>query len=383
MKLVELVRTLPADPSSFALLDAIPIGIFIVAADGRQLYTNRAGQELLGRDIPPGTTAEERASFFHVHVAGTGKVYPPDQLPSMRALRGEHVRVMDMEVRRPDRLIVVDCSAAPIEDPDGKIVGAVATFSDVTEVARVERAYRMLVNNVPVGFYSVTRDGTFLLANPALRAMLGYRSDQDLGNLEDDHVKRKEHLVFRHMLEEHGEVRGFETTWRRRDETAVQVSLNATASRDETDKVISYEGTVEDITDRKRAQEEVRETRERYRQLVENANDIIYRCDAHGNFTYVNPTVRKILGYTEEELIGKHFTHLIAPGHRELAAAFYRVQFETKTPNTYFGWVRTFKPSSPDSGSSAFSRCRAMSRSANRWKRNWPGRATKRSNRHG
>src|ERR1700731_4691265 len=98
MKLVELVRSLSADPASFALLDAIPIGIFIVAADGRNVYTNAAAKELLGRDIMPGTTAEERASFFHVHVAGTGALYPPDRLPSMRALRGEHVRVMDMEL---------------------------------------------------------------------------------------------------------------------------------------------------------------------------------------------------------------------------------------------------------------------------------------------
>src|SRR6267143_2572282 len=101
MTLVELVRSLPADPTSFALLDALPIGIFIVGADGRQVFTNVAARELLGRDIKPGTTAEERASFFHVHVAGTGAFYPPDRLPSVRALTGEHVRVMDMELRLP------------------------------------------------------------------------------------------------------------------------------------------------------------------------------------------------------------------------------------------------------------------------------------------
>jgi PAS domain-containing protein len=202
MKLVELVRTLPADPTSFALLDSIPIGVFILAADGRQLYTNLAAKELLGRDIKPGTTAEERAAFFHVHVAGTGAPYPSDHLPSMRALRGEHVRVMDMELRTPGRMIIVDCAAAPIEGPDGKIVGSVTTFSDVTDFAHMERAYQILLNNVPVGFYSVKPDGDFLVANPALRKILGYASEEELrkGNLENDHVKRQEHLVFRHRL---------------------------------------------------------------------------------------------------------------------------------------------------------------------------------------
>src|SRR5438105_772788 len=332
----ELVRTLPSDPSSFALLDSVPIGIFVVAADGTQVYTNAAARELLGRDIAPGTTAAERASYFKAHVAGTGEPYPPERLPTMRALRGEHVRAMDLELRRGDRMIVVDTAAAPIAGPDGVIVGAVATLADVTEVARVERAYRILVESVPVGFYSVTPDGTFLLANPALRRMLGYKPDEELGNLESDHVNRQRRLVFKHLLAEHGEVRGFETTWRRRDGTHIEVSQHAVATRDENGEIISYDGTVEDITERKRAQEQVRETRERYRQLVENASDIIYRCDSHGNFTYVNPTVKKILGYTEEELIGKHFTDLIAADQRELALAFYEVQFQTKTPNTYF-----------------------------------------------
>jgi two-component system sensor histidine kinase/response regulator len=334
----ELVRWLPADPGSFALFDSVPIGVFVVAADGRQLYTNAAAKELLGRDIPMGTGAEQRAAFFHAHVAGTGAPYPPDQLPTMRALRGERLRVMDLELRRPDGMIVVDVAAAPIRGADGAIVGAIATLSDVTEVARVERAYQVLVDNVPVGVYSVKPDGTFLLANPALRRMLGYASDEELaqGNLDNDHARRQEHLAFKHALREHGEARGFESTWRRRDGQAIHVSLNATARRDENGELISYEGTVEDITERRRVQEEMRETRERYRGLVENANDIIYRADAYGHFTYVNPTVRKILGYTEEELVGKHFIDLVAPSHRELADAFYKIQFQTKTPNTYY-----------------------------------------------
>jgi len=335
----ELVRGLQlGDPRSFAVLDNLPVGIFIVAVDGRQLYANTAANEILGREGEPGATAEQRASFYRAYISGTSKPYPPDQLPSMRALRGEHVRVVDLEVHRPDRMVIVDVAAAPIVDAAGAIVGSVATFHDVTAAAQAERAYRALVERVPVGVYSVTSDGEFLLANPALRKMLGYASEEELaqGNLERDHVNRQQRLVFKHVLEERGEIRAFESTWRRRDGNLIHVSQNATVTRKENGRIISYEGIVEDITERKRAQEEVRETRERYRQLVENANDIIYRCDAHGHFTYVNPTVRKILGYTEEELIGKHFTELVAPDHKEVVEAFYRLQFQTKIPNTYY-----------------------------------------------
>jgi PAS domain S-box-containing protein len=244
---------------------------------------------------------------------------------------------MDLEIRGPEHTVVIDVAAAPIADEHGNIVGSVATFHDVTNAARAERAYRMLVERVPVGIYSVKPDGTFLLMNPALRAMLGYAADADLSNanLDRDHTNRQQRIVFKRVLEERGEIRAFESVWRRRDGSTIHVSQYATVTVGE-QGIVSYDGMVEDITDRKRAQEELRETRERYRQLVENASDIIYRCDAHGHFTYVNPTVRKILGYTEPELIGKHYLDLVAPDHRQLAEEFYTIQFRTKTPNTYY-----------------------------------------------
>ena len=335
----ELVRSLlTGDSRSFVLFDLLPVGVFVIAADGRQLYANAAAKEILGRDVEPGRTAEERSSMLRVFISGTNQPYPPDQLPSMRALRGERVHVTDMEIHGPERSVIVDVAAAPIVDANGTIAGSVAAFHDVTSAARAERAYRALVERVPVGVYSVTQDGNFLLANPALRTMLGYTSEEEIaqGNLERDHVNRQQRMVFKKVLEERGEIRAFESTWRRRDGATIHVSQNATVTRDAAGRIVSYEGIVEDISERKRGQEELRETRERYRQLVENANDIIYRCDAHGHFTYVNPTVRKILGYTEPELIGKHFLELVAPDHRDIVGAFYKLQFDTKTPNTYY-----------------------------------------------
>jgi len=337
--LAELVRSLlPGDSRSFALFDLLPVGVFVTAADGRHVYANAAATKILGREVEPGRPATERASLFGVYVSGTYQPYPPDELPSLRALRGERVHVMDLEIHGPEQTVIVDVSAIPIIDMNGAIVGSIATFHDVTQAARAERAYRMLVERVPVGVYSVTPDGDFLLANPALRAMLGYSSDEELSsaNLERDHTNRKEKLVFKHILADRGEVRAFESAWRRRDGSILHVSQNATVIRDAAGQMISYEGIVEDVTERKRAQEELRETRERYRQLVENANDIIYRCDAHGHFTYVNPTVRKILGYTEPEIIGRHFLELVVPDQREIVEAFYKLQFQTRTQNTYY-----------------------------------------------
>ncbi len=82
--------------------------------------------------------------------------------------------------------------------------------------------------------------------------------------------------------------------------------------------------------------QELRESLARYRHIVENANEIIYRCDYRGHFTYVNPASTRITGYLEDELIGRHYLDLIDPDYREAAAHFYRHQFATRAPSTYF-----------------------------------------------
>jgi len=77
-------------------------------------------------------------------------------------------------------------------------------------------------------------------------------------------------------------------------------------------------------------------SRERYRHIIENANEIIYRSDFRGHFTYVNPASIRITGYEEEELIGRHYLDLVDPDYREAAGHFYRHQFRTRQRASYF-----------------------------------------------
>ncbi len=80
-----------------------------------------------------------------------------------------------------------------------------------------------------------------------------------------------------------------------------------------------------------------------YRQLVEEAHDILYRTDARGFFTYVNPAATKITGYGASELVGKHFTELIRADHRSRVAAFLSDQFRRRIPSTYDEFVAATK----------------------------------------
>ena len=85
-----------------------------------------------------------------------------------------------------------------------------------------------------------------------------------------------------------------------------------------------------------RGERALRESRERYRHIIENANEIIYRADLHGHFTYVNPASIRITGYNEDELIGRHYLDLIDPDYRDAAQHFYEHQFRTRERISYF-----------------------------------------------
>jgi diguanylate cyclase (GGDEF)-like protein/PAS domain S-box-containing protein len=90
-----------------------------------------------------------------------------------------------------------------------------------------------------------------------------------------------------------------------------------------------------DITERKRVEEALQESKEQYRALVENASDIVFRTDDNGHFTFVNAAAIRITGYEEEELIGKHYPALIHPDRRGEAIKFFGRQFVKGIQNTY------------------------------------------------
>ncbi|HEX7534506.1 MAG TPA: diguanylate cyclase [Syntrophales bacterium] len=87
--------------------------------------------------------------------------------------------------------------------------------------------------------------------------------------------------------------------------------------------------------DRKRSEEALRESEERYRSLVENASDTVFKTDNHGHFTFVNPAGLRITGYKEEEIIGKYYPTFIRPDMRDDAIKFFGRQFVKGIQNTY------------------------------------------------
>jgi len=105
---------------------------------------------------------------------------------------------------------------------------------------------------------------------------------------------------------------------------------------DENGRMVRMMGIHLDVTARTQAEAAHRATEERYRELVEQAGDIIYRTDATGRFTYCNPTSLRILGYLPAELLEHHYLDIVQPEYRPQAERFYGRQFVRKVPRTVY-----------------------------------------------
>ena len=175
-----------------------------------------------------------------------------------------------------------------------------------------EESFRGIFENALIGFYRTTPDGRTLMSNPALVRMLGYDSYEEFAavDLETnpdylDYSRRE----FRERIEREGVITGLESRWRRRDGSVLYVRESARAIHDDAGRVLYYEGTVEDITERKLAEEEIALKA----RLLDAAVDSIIVHELDGRIIYANEAAYQSRGYTREEFLAMNLRSLLEP----------------------------------------------------------------------
>ncbi len=196
---------------------------------------------------------------------------------------------------------------------DGSVKHILGAVQDITERRCVEKKlreseekFRSLYENSSIGLYRTTPDGEILLQNPALSRMLGFKDGNCFSrNLEDAQYFAPDYSreEFRKKLEEEGEIRGLESVWRHQDGSFIYVRENAHCVRDRDGGVLYYEGTVEDITEHKLAEQALAESERRFRLIADNIEDLVWRLEKDLTISFVSPSVEKLLGYSIQEAL--------------------------------------------------------------------------------
>ena len=182
-----------------------------------------------------------------------------------------------------------------------------------TEEIPVETNYRSIVEHAVEGIFQTTPDGRYLLANPALAAMYGYANVDELKSAVKEiarqlYVDPERRGEFIRLMNEHDSVRGFESQIFRKDGSIIWISENVRVIRNDAREVLYYEGTVEDITKRKQAEEQIEEQAA----LLDKTQDAIIVRDLDERILFWNKGAERMYGWTREEAMTSHISGIFS-----------------------------------------------------------------------
>ena len=192
---------------------------------------------------------------------------------------------------------------------DGVISDIAARRRAEEGLAQSEKRYRLLFERNLAGVFRALPDERLVDCNEALLEMLGYSSAAEFLSRRASELfydRAEQEATFARLYRER-RLTNHDVRLKRKDGTAVWVLENASLVEDDEGRPAFIEGTLFDITDRKRAEEALRESEQKYRALVTNIPDVVWTADAGGRLVFVSPNCEAIFGYTQEEMCDPGF----------------------------------------------------------------------------
>lgn len=215
-----------------------------------------------------------------------------------------------VRLKNNSRPLYFDCVVNGIVKGD-EVVGASMLGRDVTEQREKELRFTELFETLQEGVYFSTPDGQLLDANPALVNMLGYVEKNDLLSLEPAALNFDPgQPVLGRAVDDRGGVRTREIKLRRKDGTAAVFLDSSRAVWDTSGNIIRYQGTLVDITDRRKMERQLAQQEEFRGRLLDSFPDLILVVDLEEKYTFVSSRAHDLLGYEPRDMTGKKISEV-------------------------------------------------------------------------
>lgn len=286
--------------------------------------------------------SSSNTTLFHKKLLSAQTVTEQKELRRNLVPYGDH-----FSWRRPDnKENVIEYIAYPVEI-GGKPL-TIGIDRDITGLKQAESVlqqseelFRAMFEQAAVGVsQTVAKTGEFVRVNQKYCDILGY-TPEEMSQLTFQEISHPDDLQenlakVQQLLD--GKIDSFtlEKRYYHKNGSIVWVRLSNAPLKEVGKRTQYHIAFIEDITERVQAEESLHESEERYRQLVENAGDIIYKVDVYAQVSFVNHNGAKILGYTERELVGRCYLDFVHPDYRKKVSRFYRVQFLRRKTSTYY-----------------------------------------------
>jgi diguanylate cyclase (GGDEF)-like protein/PAS domain S-box-containing protein len=307
IRLSRLAALRPSRKRFDVLAEHLPIGVYETDSDGRFVYVNAHWSELTGID----SAAAKGASWASV-------VHPEDLERVIAEWRRSRAEQSDFSLEyryvRPDgKPAWVWCRAVELLDDAGEATGFLGTCSDTQVTPTVDRAleeaetrFAKAFDEAPIGMALVALDGSFLRVNRALPELVGYAAE-DLLELTFQDITHPDDLetdldLLRQVVSGERTNYRMEKRYLRPNADEVWVNLSVSVVRDEAGAPLYFVSQIEDITERRRGQDALREAEDRFRSAFDEAPIGMAITTLEGGFLRVNKAMCEITGYSREQL---------------------------------------------------------------------------------
>jgi PAS domain S-box-containing protein len=300
-QLDQLSQVIQRSQRSFKeLIDSFDDAAFACSLNGTLRTVNRRVTQMVGIEYSD-VVGHKIDEFVHEPRRGDVETGLPRFLEKRR-----WSGLVRVQLKNSARALYFDCVLNAIVKSD-EVVGISALARDVTEEREKERRFTELFETLQEGVYFSTPEGKLLDGNPALIQMLGCNSREELLALDPSalNVDPEQGAVLGRTVDDQGSERSRELTLRRKDGTSGIFLDTSRKVWGDGGEIIRYQGTLVDVTERRKMERELRQQEEFQRYLLESFPDLILVIDLAARYSFVSSRIRDLLGRTPADLLGK------------------------------------------------------------------------------
>ena len=311
---------------------------------------------IIGKDFVLNFANEASAKIFNTSVENLiGKsldeLFPPEQieimkLPIQKVFNTGLPQYDERETSFSNKTVWINTSFSAIFSSDrSQIVSVLGISSDITErkiaenkLRESETRFKQISEGAEEWIWEVDPDGVFTYMNQYVKKLLGYNPDELIGikHFYDFFEPERKEELKQGAFEAFGRkesIRNFINCNIHKDGRSIILSTSGFPILDSENNFIGYRGIDVDITDRQKAEDELKISEMKFRNIVEGTKAILFSTNSRGIFTYLNEAACKILEMTNQELLGKFYLKYIHPEGRAKIHSILSEQLKNPTPN--------------------------------------------------
>ncbi len=266
---------------------------------------------------------------------------------------GKPIRNLKVKIIRADGTRGInETSVSLLKDKQGKPVGFRGISWDITAqqqmeetIRQVEEKQRNILENMQESYFEVDLKGNLIYVNPAMYLGLGFNREEIIGQhyriFTDEENVKKLYKIYNRIYKTGAPVRTADFEFIKKDGTKIFAETSASLIRDAQGKPSGFRGVSRDVTERRKMEETIRQSEEKYRTIINEVDEWYFEIDLAGNIVFINDAVARSVGYPLERLLGLNYKSYLSKEQSGSIFKVFRQVYDTGEPTKNYPYEFT------------------------------------------